>query len=86
MAEGLEIVDQVRAARATLAALEGDGGHLDAVLAECAADPHGDGVGRLSVAVIAQCAELARLAFGADAERFFLQVLEAGTEPGEGSS
>ena len=79
MSEGLEGVDQVRAARLTLAAIDGDQDHMDAVFRDCAADPYGDGVVRLVEALAAQNAQLADMATGGQASRFFLDVLHAGT-------
>lgn len=75
----LSAVDQVRAARLTLAVIDQDSDHMDAVLAECAADPYGDGVGRLVVALASQSALLGQQVSGGDGSRFFLQVLKVST-------
>ncbi|MCD5419299.1 hypothetical protein LRS71_06960 [Rhodococcus pyridinivorans] len=76
------LVDVVRASRLVLASIDQDSDHYAAVLAECAADPYGDGVDRLIGALVSQVSALSSMATGGDPSRFMLDVLATATAPG----
>ncbi|UTT48858.1 hypothetical protein [Rhodococcus gordoniae] len=76
------LVDVVRASRLVLASIDGDSDHYEAVLAECAADPYGDGLDRLIAALVSQVSALSSMVTGGDPSRFLLGVLATATGPG----
>ncbi|MCK8671019.1 hypothetical protein M1M07_07790 [Rhodococcus sp. HM1] len=76
------LVDVVRASRLVLASIDQDSDHYRVVLAECAADPYGDGVDRLIGALASQVSTLSSIVTGGDPSRFLLDILATATAPG----